>query len=128
MGSDKGFKIVEVNGSEKRFEVLQSFEFDSDRKRMSVIIRDNDGSIKLYIKGADAKIIERLDSVGPQPFRRKIDKDIDSFSKIGLRTLLIAMRMISEEQYADIAREVSDAADAPDREKIISTIAFLHRY
>jgi magnesium-transporting ATPase (P-type) len=37
-------------------------EFNSDRKRMSVLLRDpNDGKIKLYIKGADSIIKDRLD-------------------------------------------------------------------
>ncbi len=39
--------------------MLKSFEFDSDRKRMSVIIRDG-GIIKLFIKGADSIIKSRL--------------------------------------------------------------------
>jgi magnesium-transporting ATPase (P-type) len=40
-------------------ELLRSFEFNSDRKRMSVIIRDN-GIIKVYVKGADSIIKSRL--------------------------------------------------------------------
>jgi magnesium-transporting ATPase (P-type) len=37
-------------------------EFNSDRKRMSVLLRDpSDGMIKLFIKGADSIIKERLD-------------------------------------------------------------------
>lgn len=51
--------IVNVRGKEKRVELLHSFEFDSDRKRMSVIIRD-EGIIKMYIKGADSIIKARL--------------------------------------------------------------------
>lgn len=39
--------------------LLNSFEFDSTRKRMSVIINDG-GLIKLYIKGADNIISQRL--------------------------------------------------------------------
>jgi len=35
------------------------FEFNSDRKRMSVIIKHN-GLIKMYIKGADSIIKDRL--------------------------------------------------------------------
>lgn len=37
-------------------------EFNSDRKRMSVLLKDPvDGKIKLLIKGADSIIMERLD-------------------------------------------------------------------
>lgn len=35
------------------------FPFDSDRKRMSVVIKHN-GKYKLLIKGADNMILERL--------------------------------------------------------------------
>ena len=46
-------------GKDKKVKLLRSFEFDSTRKRMSVIINDN-GIIKLYIKGADNIIKDRL--------------------------------------------------------------------
>ena len=46
-------------GRKKEVQLLNSFEFDSTRKRMSVIVRDN-GTIKLYIKGADNIIKARL--------------------------------------------------------------------
>lgn len=45
----------------KKVELLNSFEFDSNRKRMSVIIKDpEDKLIKLFIKGADNIIKARL--------------------------------------------------------------------
>lgn len=44
------------------FEVLRKMEFNSDRKRMSVLLKDPiDGKLKLYIKGADSIIKDRLD-------------------------------------------------------------------
>lgn len=37
-------------------------EFNSDRKRMSVLLRDpNDGKIKLWMKGADSIMLSRID-------------------------------------------------------------------
>jgi magnesium-transporting ATPase (P-type) len=37
-------------------------EFNSDRKRMSILVRDPmDGLIKLFTKGADSIIKDRLD-------------------------------------------------------------------
>ena len=46
------------------FKLLHVLEFDSDRKRMSVIVRDisgpNPGQIRLICKGADNVILERL--------------------------------------------------------------------
>ena len=37
-------------------------EFNSDRKRMSILVKDlEDGYYKLYVKGADSIIKERLE-------------------------------------------------------------------
>ena len=45
-----------------RFELFRRIEFNSDRKRMSIMLKDpEDGKIKLYVKGADSIIIDRLD-------------------------------------------------------------------
>jgi magnesium-transporting ATPase (P-type) len=44
------------------FEVFRRIEFNSTRKRMSIILRDpDDGHYKMYCKGADSIIIERLE-------------------------------------------------------------------
>lgn len=59
--------VIKVFGKEKRVELLHSFEFDSDRKRMSVIIRDGN-LIKMYIKGADSAIKARLNTNVAQPY------------------------------------------------------------
>jgi len=38
---------------------VRRIEFSSDRKRMSVLVKE-DGVYKLYTKGADSVILERL--------------------------------------------------------------------
>jgi magnesium-transporting ATPase (P-type) len=44
------------------FEVKRRMQFTSERKRMSVLVKDPmDGHYKLFIKGADSTIEERLD-------------------------------------------------------------------
>lgn len=49
-----------MDGVSKEFEVLNVCEFNSTRKRMSTIVRNPEGQIKLYCKGADTVIMERL--------------------------------------------------------------------
>ena len=45
------------------FKLLRKMEFNSDRKRMSILVKDqSDGFYKLYTKGADNIIKERLSS------------------------------------------------------------------
>ena len=44
------------------YEVLNILDFNNERKRMSVIVRDPEtGKLTLYCKGADTVIFERLD-------------------------------------------------------------------
>lgn len=45
---------------ERTYEILNILEFNSTRKRMSVIFRDQEGRIMMYTKGADTVIYERL--------------------------------------------------------------------
>lgn len=42
------------------FQILNVCEFNSTRKRMSTVVRTPEGQIKLYCKGADTVILERL--------------------------------------------------------------------
>lgn len=57
---------VEVNGQLHRLELLAVLEFSSDRKRMSVVVRQHDegsgsgGRLRLLGKGADNVMLERL--------------------------------------------------------------------
>ena len=55
--------LVELNvfGRKKKMELITMFEFSSERKCMSVIIRENN-LIKLYVKGADNVIGKKLRS------------------------------------------------------------------
>lgn len=87
-------------GSTEEYQVLNVIEFTSTRKRMSVVVRCPDGTIKLYIKGADTMILDRL---GASAHQRKYFEDtvkhLDEFAVTGLRTLCLALRTIEEEEY-----------------------------
>lgn len=58
-------------------------EFNSDRKRMSVLLRDPvDGKLKLYIKGADSIIKDRLDKKQfPENIESRTEWFLDTASK-----------------------------------------------
>jgi phospholipid-transporting ATPase len=56
---DKGTLIVDVKGEKLQYKLLHVLEFNSKRKRMSVILENSDGEIELFIKGADTMIIKR---------------------------------------------------------------------
>ncbi|PJF18947.1 Phospholipid-transporting ATPase [Paramicrosporidium saccamoebae] len=60
LGRDKDFIFVSNLGEIETITVLNVLEFSSDRKRMSTIVRRQNGEIVLMCKGADNIIFERL--------------------------------------------------------------------
>ena len=51
---------MDIQGQTQEFEILNVCEFNSTRKRMSTVVRMPSGKIKIYTKGADTVILERL--------------------------------------------------------------------
>lgn len=80
------------------FQILNVCEFNSTRKRMSALVRGPDGKIKLYCKGADTVILERLSE--NNPFVEPTLLHLEEYATEGLRTLCVAMREIPEDEYA----------------------------
>lgn len=111
---------IEVMGAPERYIPLKILEFNSTRKRMSVIVRNPEGRIVLYTKGADSVIYERLAANHDPLLKQKTLKDMEDFANGGLRTLCIAYRYLSEEEYTDWAK-VFDAASSSitDRDEAI---------
>ncbi|XP_063696552.1 probable phospholipid-transporting ATPase IA isoform X5 [Culicoides brevitarsis] len=115
---------VDALGVTEKYEILNVLEFTSTRKRMSVITRNSKGEIKLYCKGADTVIFERLASNG-QSFKELTLRHLEEFATEGLRTLCCAVSIIPPDVYEDwkhtyhkastslVGRErkVEDAAD-----------------
>jgi magnesium-transporting ATPase (P-type) len=94
--------------------VLYTVAFTSKRKRMSVVIRDTDGRIKVITKGADSVMFERgVDPTSAVFMQTKAD--IDTFSVEGLRCLVVAVKVLPEEAFAVWAAQY-DAAWADLRE------------
>ena len=66
---------ITFNGVEEVYELLCILDFNNVRKRMSVILR-KDGKIRLYCKGADSVIFERL-RPGHEELKAKTQVDLD---------------------------------------------------
>jgi phospholipid-transporting ATPase len=86
-----------IQDLEVEFDILNVCEFNSTRKRMSLVLRGPDGKIKLYCKGADSVILERL--APNDPFEDQTLHHLEEFASEGLRTLCYAMREISQQEY-----------------------------
>lgn len=66
----------------------------------------------MYMKGADSIVKGRLSKEN----KLNLDDELGKFSRIGLRTLLIGMRIISENEYRDFRRGVEQLTPANKEE------------
>ena len=94
--------IMEKNKNDEKYEkitykLLNCLDYSSERKRMAVIVRAPNNKIYLFAKGADSAIGERITQN-----KELIDitnNHLIKFAKHGLRTLMVAYRELSEEEY-----------------------------
>lgn len=120
VGKSNGCIDIEVLGQPERYTLLRTLEFNSTRKRMSVIVRNPEGRLILYTKGADSVVYARLAANEKPELKAKTQKDMEDFANGGLRTLCIAYRYLGEEEYARWS-EIYDAAASAvkDRDEAI---------
>ena len=99
------------------FDRLEIIEFSSDRKRETIIVKErnndngvtNNNIIKLYCKGADSIIEERLSKKTPKNFLSQCKYYVNKFSALGFRTLFIAMKVLSQEEYDKFSSDLKEA-------------------
>ncbi|KAI9326698.1 HAD-like domain-containing protein [Zopfochytrium polystomum] len=121
-------RLTNADNQTETYEILNTLEFNSDRKRMSVIVRHPDtGKIALFCKGADNIIMARLStdqSKNPAERLTKTDTALREFSETGLRTLMVAFRELTEDEYETFAEEYDAAENAlADRETKVAEVA-----
>ncbi|EKM53518.1 uncharacterized protein PHACADRAFT_259936 [Phanerochaete carnosa HHB-10118-sp] len=100
--------FVSVRGKDYEYQILNVCEFNSTRKRMSTVVRCPDGKIKVFTKGADTVILERL--AENQPYTEKTLLHLEDYATEGLRTLCIASRDIPEKEYRQWVTIYNEAA------------------
>jgi phospholipid-transporting ATPase len=88
-----------AEGQELEYELLAVLEFNSTRKRMSTIFRCPDGKIRVYCKGADTVILERL--ARDNPIVDSTMQHLEDYATEGLRTLCLAMREVPEQEFQE---------------------------
>ncbi|GFP80055.1 phospholipid-transporting ATPase 3 [Phtheirospermum japonicum] len=107
------------------YEILNVLEFNSTRKRQSVVCRYPDGRLVLYCKGADTVIYERL-AEGDNDLKRTSREHLEQFGASGLRTLCLAYRHLSPDEYENWNEKYIQAKSSlRDREKKLDEIAEL---
>lgn len=127
--------IVETENSTdgfvvRHFERLLTFEFNSTRKRMSVLYRDCDNNCLLMITKGSENV---LDCIKMTQMNAEVELCIDTtlahfeaFSKSGLRTMLVTRKQISKREYEQIIEDQREARLMPspvDREQQLTTIS-----
>ncbi|XP_042005369.1 phospholipid-transporting ATPase 3-like [Salvia splendens] len=117
---DKMGKVQDVP-----YEILNVLEFNSTRKRQSVVCRYPDGRLVLYCKGADTVIYERL-ADGDPDLKRISREHLEQFGASGLRTLCLAYKNLKPDVYESWNEKYIHAKSAlRDREKKLDEVAEL---
>ncbi|XP_047307394.1 probable phospholipid-transporting ATPase 4 [Impatiens glandulifera] len=112
------------NPVEREFKILGLLDFTSKRKRMSVMIRGEDGQIYLFCKGADSIIFDRLAKDGRE-LEGVTTKHLNEYGDAGLRTLALSFRKLEEEEFSSWNEEFLKAKTAigNDREARLEKVS-----
>lgn len=111
------------NTFKMNFSMLNVNEFNSTRKRMSVVVQNEKGEYVLYCKGADTTILplsikDETTSI--------LQQNLENFAREGLRTLMLAKRTLSEEEYKSWDEQYQTANNSlEDRDAKLAEVAAL---
>ncbi|CAI8615112.1 unnamed protein product [Vicia faba] len=122
---NKSGNILEAkfNTTILQYEVLEILEFTSDRKIMSVVLKDcQNGKILLLSKGADEAILPYA-RAGQQT--RHFIKAVEQYAHLGLRTLCLVWHELKKDEYQDWSLMFKEASSTlVDREWRVAEIAY----
>ncbi|KAJ6986558.1 phospholipid-transporting ATPase 1-like [Populus alba x Populus x berolinensis] len=96
-----GHIVIDIHGERQRFNVFGLHEFDSDRKRMSVILGCPDSTVRVFVKGADSSMLSVIDRSLNKNVIQTTKGHLHAYSSLGLRTLVIGMRDLSESEFEE---------------------------
>nr|XP_035127296.2 probable phospholipid-transporting ATPase IIB isoform X5 [Callithrix jacchus] len=86
------------------FCILQLFPFTSESKRMGIIVRDEStAEITFYMKGADVAMSTIVQ------YNDWLEEECGNMAREGLRTLVVAKKSLTEEQYQDFESRYTQA-------------------
>jgi phospholipid-transporting ATPase len=117
-----GYITINVHGERQRFDVAGLHEFDSDRKRMSVIVRCPDNTLKLLVKGADNSMLGIIDKTSNANLAKdaegcsrdlisSTESHLHEYSSKGLRTLVVGARDLNVAEYEDWHHRYEEASN-----------------
>eukprot|EP01080_Neovahlkampfia_damariscottae_P006577 gene6577-10740_t len=114
---------LKIDGNEEEFEILDTLDFTSERKRMSIIVKDKNEKIFLFIKGADSAITPLLEK--SCDILETTNEHLNDFGVEGLRNLMIGMKEIKE-NFEENHKILHDARQEiePNRKEELLAIAY----
>lgn len=84
------------NGSVINYHILHIFPFTSETKRMGIIVKEEKtGEISFYMKGADV-VMQTI-----VQYNDWLEEECGNMAREGLRTLVVAKKILTEEQYQE---------------------------
>ena len=91
---------LEIDKEKVNYKILNILEYSSERKRMSIICENEQGEICHYIKGADTTVENLLREESKKSYELEKTKHyLTDYSNHGLRTLMLAYKILSKEEY-----------------------------
>ncbi|XP_072562935.1 phospholipid-transporting ATPase 11C-like isoform X1 [Paramormyrops kingsleyae] len=110
----KNMKILNRDNDVEVYELLHVLNFDPVRRRMSVIVKSKTGETLLFCKGADSSMFPRVRSEEVD----RIQVHVQRNAKEGYRTLCVAYKQLSTEEYVQVDASLREARLAlEDREE-----------
>lgn len=111
-------KLRNPLGNLINFDILQIFPFSSETKRMGIIVRDvTSNEIIFLLKGADTVMSSII------VYSDWLQEQCDNMARSGLRTLVVAKKTLSEEQYSEFEQRYNQAkCSMSDRNAKISAV------
>uniref|UniRef100_A0A2K5VDW7 Phospholipid-transporting ATPase n=1 Tax=Macaca fascicularis TaxID=9541 RepID=A0A2K5VDW7_MACFA len=115
LGNRNGHMRVENQRKEiEEYELLHTLNFDAVRRRMSVIVKTQEGDILLFCKGADSAVFPRVQNHEIELTKVHVERN----AMDGYRTLCVAFKEIAPDDYERINRQLIEAKMAlQDREE-----------
>lgn len=103
------------------FTILNVNEFNSSRKRMSIVAVNEKNEYVLYCKGADNMVLARAVQ---DENTVSVNNHLRVFAGEGLRTLVLAKRVLTSEEYLEFNERYIDASTSlQDREEKLDAVA-----
>ena len=106
-----------INEQKENYQILASFPFSSETKRMGIILRNKENKkIVFYVKGADI-VMKEMVSSNQSHF---LLEECENLAREGLRTLVFTKKSLSEIEYEQWAIEYKEASSSlKEREFLI---------